>query len=38
MKVVAEHFGFEPDHVVKAARQQVAAVRQPSPHQVRGKL
>ena len=27
MKVVAEHFGFEPDHVVRAARDQVAAVR-----------
>jgi transketolase len=27
MKVVAEHFGFEPDHVVRAAREQVAAVR-----------
>ena len=27
MKVVAEHFGFEPDHVVVAAREQVAATR-----------
>jgi transketolase len=25
MKVVAEHFGFEPEHVVAAAREQVAA-------------
>ncbi len=30
MKVVAEHFGFEPDHVVSAAREQVAAARRPS--------
>jgi len=28
MKVVAEHFGFEPGHVVEAARKQVAAARQ----------
>jgi transketolase len=27
MKVVAEHFGFEPDHIVTAARKQVAAAR-----------
>ena len=27
MKVVAEHFGFEPDHVVNAARQQLARAR-----------
>lgn len=27
IKVVAEHFGFEPDHVVKAAREQVTAAR-----------
>jgi transketolase len=27
MKVVAEHFGFEPEHVVQAARQQVTAAR-----------
>jgi transketolase len=27
MKVVAEHFGFEPDHVVRAAREQVARTR-----------
>jgi transketolase len=27
MKVVAEHFGFEPGHVVAAARAQVAAAR-----------
>jgi transketolase len=27
MKVVAEHFGFEPDHIVTAAREQVAAAR-----------
>ena len=27
MKVVAEHFGFEPEHVVKAAREQVTAAR-----------
>jgi transketolase len=27
MKVVAEHFGFEPEHVVNAAREQVAAAR-----------
>jgi transketolase len=27
MKVVAEHFGFEPDHIVTAAREQVAKVR-----------
>jgi transketolase len=27
MKVVAEHFGFEPDHVVRAAREQVARAR-----------
>jgi transketolase len=27
MKVVAEHFGFEPGHVVAAAREQVARVR-----------
>jgi transketolase len=30
IKVVAEHFGFAPDHVVTAAREQVAAVRRPS--------
>jgi transketolase len=30
MKVVAEHFGFEPEHIVIAAREQVAAVRRPS--------
>jgi transketolase len=29
MKVVAEHFGFEPDHVIKAAREQVARSRSP---------
>ena len=28
MKVVAEHFGFEPGHVVEAARKQVTAARQ----------
>ena len=27
MKVVAEHFGFEPEHVVAAAREQLAAAR-----------
>ena len=27
MKVVAEHFGFDPEHVVAAAREQVAATR-----------
>jgi len=27
MKVVAEHFGFEPEHIVTAAREQVAAAR-----------
>jgi transketolase len=27
MKVVAEHFGFEPEHIVKAAREQVGAAR-----------
>jgi transketolase len=27
MQVVAEHFGFEPEHVVEAAREQVAANR-----------
>jgi transketolase len=27
MKVVAEHFGFEPEQIVKAAREQVAAAR-----------
>ena len=27
MKVVAEHFGFEPDHVVRAAREQVVRTR-----------
>ena len=27
MKVVAEHFGFEPEHIVKAAREQVTARR-----------
>jgi transketolase len=32
MKVVAEHFGFEPEHVVAAAREQVAASRRRSPH------
>jgi transketolase len=32
MKVVAEHFGFEPEHVVTAAREQVTAVRRSSPH------
>jgi transketolase len=26
MKVVAEHFGFEPGHIVTAAREQVTAV------------
>jgi transketolase len=30
MKVVAEHFGFEPDHVVTAARDQVTAARRSS--------
>jgi transketolase len=25
IKVVAEHFGFEPGHIVTAAREQVAA-------------
>ena len=30
MKVVAEHFGFEPGHVVTAAREQVARVRDPA--------
>jgi transketolase len=38
MKVVAEHFGFEPEHVVVAAREQVTAARRSSPHDVRGKL
>ena len=38
MKVVAEHFGFEPEHVVKAAREQVTAARRSSPHNVRGRL
>jgi transketolase len=27
MQVVAEHFGFEPDHIVTAAREQVARSR-----------
>jgi transketolase len=30
MKVVAEHFGFEPGHIVTAAREQVAAARRSS--------
>jgi hypothetical protein len=30
MKVVAEHFGFDPEHVVAAAREQVAATRAPA--------
>jgi len=30
MKVVTEHFGFTPDHVAAAAREQVVRHRRPS--------
>jgi transketolase len=38
MKVVAERFGFEPEHVVAAAREQVTAAGRASPQKVRGRL